>query len=152
MPCRCSSSAPDTSSILILVSTDHGQRKPARKVLQLLSALLQPACGGLFLHQPPGEPGYGFHKEITKWSRWNTGVLLPTELPTAPGVPYVIEMLPLIRPLPLCQAVIHQLVLVASIQPCNKPSHTGIRWASAKRSGPKARIKSSTSSSTQLEF
>lgn len=41
----------------------------------------------------------------------------------------MIEVLPLVSPLPLSQAVVHQLVLVTSIQTCNKPKS----WRSDQR-------------------
>lgn len=45
-----------------------------------------PSCGGLFLHEPLRKPRYGINnKKITNWSRWITGLLHPTELPTSPA-------------------------------------------------------------------
>lgn len=83
-----------------------------------------PASGGLFLHQESLD--MASTRKSSTGAGGITGLLLPTELPTAPAIPYVIEMLPLVRPLPLRQAVIHQLVLVAPVQPCNKPQPRGV--------------------------
>lgn len=48
------------------------------------------------------------------------GCCVPQSFPHLPP-PYMIEVLPLVSPLPLCQAVVHQLILVTSIQTCNRP-------------------------------
>lgn len=90
-----------SESRLGLASTAHGQKKTTRTLLLLLSALPTinlpvVACSSTWKAWT-----WCQQEENHRLGQVSAG-LCPTELPTAPSAPYMIQMLPLISPLSLC--------------------------------------------------